>query len=221
MQFYLIFLRGIRKQCKYDEIHWNMNELKRLPLWKHSLLDVWICLFFQRTLLPKSWSVHTHTQTHTAAINTHTYRRKMKFLQFPFAGPLERYQRNILTFLVIISGYAQKELLTVVLWLDSKLYSAYLKKVLSGEKVILHSLSRDPGTCWRQSGCSALPQKWLHFRGEGIIPFVQLLPVDVHSWGNQTLKLQAGKCFGTFQSRKTDFKIKSKEGKEIGKMRNW
>lgn len=100
---------------------------------------------------------HTYTDTHTVAINTHTYKRKMKLLQFPFTGPTERHQRNVLTFLVIIPGYAQKEVLTVVFWLDSKSYSAYLKKALSGEKVILHSPSRDPRhmlkTEWLQ--CSA------------------------------------------------------------------
>lgn len=129
-QFYLIFLRGIRKHFKCDEIHSNMNELKRLPWWKHSLLVVWIYLSFQRALLPKSWSVHTHTQTHThSCINTHTYKkRKIKLLQFPFTGPTERHQRNVLTFLLIIAGYAQREVLTAVFWLDPKLYSAYLKK---------------------------------------------------------------------------------------------
>lgn len=87
---------------------------------------------------------HTYTDTHTVAMYTHTYKGKMKLLQFPFTGPIERHQRNDLTFLVTIPNHAQEEVLTVVFRLDSKLYSAYLKKVLSGEKVTLHSLSRDP-----------------------------------------------------------------------------
>lgn len=109
---------------------------------------------------------HTYTDTHTVAINTHTNKRKMKLLQFPFTAPTESHQRNVLTFLVIIPGYAQTEVLTVVFWLDSKFYSAYLKKVLSGEKVILHSLSREPRHTlkaeWLQCSASeaAAFQRW-------------------------------------------------------------
>lgn len=32
IQFYLILLKDIKKHCKYDEIHWDINALKELPL---------------------------------------------------------------------------------------------------------------------------------------------------------------------------------------------
>lgn len=201
---YLILPRGIKKHCKYDEVHWNISMLKELPLWKHSPPVVYFYLSFQKAPLPKPGSTHTHTCI--VAIYTHTYKRKRKLLHFPFTGPIDRHERNVLTFLVTIPSYAPKDVLTVVFWLNSKLYSAYLKRYFQVKRLSFIPSPETHGTRWRRSGCSALPQKQLHFRGEGIIPFVRLLPVDAHSWGNQTLEMQAGKCFGTFQSRKQSLK---------------
>lgn len=147
---------------------------------------------------------HMHTCIHIVAIYTH--KRKMKLLHFPFTGPIDRHQRNVLTFLVTIPSYACQEALTVVFWLNSKFYSAYLKRYFQVKRLSFIPSPETWGTCWRQSDCSTLPQKWLHFRGEGMIPFVQFLPVDAHSRGNQTLEMQAGKCFGTFRSRKQSLK---------------
>lgn len=71
-------------------------------------------------------------------------------------------------------------------------------------------------TCYWGSGCSILPWKWM--RGEGSVPFIHLLPVDMHSWGNETSEMQDGKCFGTLCSLKERVGKARKRGKlEINK----